>query len=247
MKYLLSLFTLAFFLNASEFAYIEPVAVEEAPIEKVVEEVVKEVPLDSDVDGVFDGEDKCPNTQSGEKVDKYGCLIKQDSDKDGVPDEDDKCPNTLGGIKVDYRGCELDSDDDGIVDSKDKCSNTSKDFAVDGYGCPQTAILKVNFAPGKYNVSDDLVNDLQNFALFLKENRGYEVIIYGYTDSLGSAVSNKKLSLNRANAVREALTRYGIKRTSLTTIGKGEADPIADNTTKEGRAQNRRIEVELLQ
>ncbi|EDZ61616.1 protein containing OmpA/MotB C-terminal domain [Sulfurimonas gotlandica GD1] len=254
MKYIktsliLSLFV--FSLNASEvtpkidseFAYIQPIAVEEAPVVKAVEEAQ----LDGDSDGVLDRDDKCPNTQAGEKVDASGCMIKLDSDKDGVPDTDDKCPNTPAGTKVDYRGCELDSDDDGIVDSKDKCPDTSKDFVVDGYGCPQTATLKVNFAPSKYNVSEELVNDLQNFALFLKENPGYQILIYGYTDSIGSAAANKTLSQNRANAVKEALSRYGIKTTRMTAIGKGEANPIADNTTKTGRAENRRIEVELLQ
>jgi OOP family OmpA-OmpF porin len=245
MKYFLSLLVLVFSLNASEFTYIQPIAVEDRPVEKIAEAEV--IVSDGDSDGVFDGEDKCPTTRSGEKVDKYGCLIKADSDKDGVPDEDDRCPNTPADIKVDYRGCEVDSDDDGISDSKDECPNTSKDFVVDGYGCPQTATLKVNFETGKYNVSEELINDLQTFALFLKENTGYEVIIYGYTDSVGSEILNRKLSQNRANAVKEALTRYGIKRTRLTSIGKGEANPVADNATKAGRAQNRRIEVELLQ
>lgn len=243
MKYLLVVLALSFFAYASEFAHIQPVAVEEAPVIKVVESA----PLDSDSDGILDKGDKCPNTQAGEKVDEFGCMIKLDADKDGVPDEDDKCPNTSAGTKVNDKGCELDSDDDGIADSKDKCPDTSKDFVVDGYGCPQTATLKVNFAPNKYNVSDELINDLQNFALFLKENPGYQVIIYGYTDSSGNKVANKELSQNRANAVKEALSRYGINTTKMTAIGKGEADPIADNTTKEGRAQNRRIEVELLQ
>ncbi|MEA2091399.1 MAG: OmpA family protein [Campylobacterota bacterium] len=243
MKYLVAILTLTFYLNASEFTYIEPIAVEEAPVKKAVESA----PLDSDADGVLDREDRCPNTKSGETVDKFGCLLKEDSDRDGVPNEADKCPNTVLETKVDYRGCELDSDDDGIVDTKDKCPDTSKDFAVDGYGCPQTATLKVNFAPNKYNVSDELVSNLQDFALFLKANVGYQVIIYGYTDNIGSEEVNKKLSQNRANAVKETLSRYGIKRTRLTAIGKGEADPIANNKDKEGRAKNRRIEVELLQ
>ena len=243
MKYLLPMLALALSLSASEFTHIQPIAVEEAPVAKAVESA----PLDSDSDGVLDRNDKCPNTKAGEKVDSVGCLLVPDSDKDGVPDTDDKCPNTIAGTKVDYRGCELDSDDDGIVDSKDQCADTSKDFVVDGYGCPQTATLKVNFEPSKYNVSEELINDLQNFALFLKENPGYQIIIYGYTDSIGSAIANKKLSQNRANAVKEALSRYGIKNTKMTAIGKGEADPIADNMNKAGRAQNRRIEVELLQ
>ena len=225
------------------YQYIEPIAIEEAPANLVVEAE----PTDKDADGVLDEIDRCPNTKLGEEVDEFGCLIKKDADKDGVPDDDDKCQNTPEGIKVDYRGCEVDSDDDGIPDSKDKCENTSKDFVVDGYGCPQTATLKVTFKSGRYDVDKKLINDLQNFALFLKENKGYDVIIYGYTDSMGKAASNLKLSQNRANAVKEALTRYGISETRLTSIGKGEENPVGDNKTKEGRAQNRRIEVELLQ
>ena len=230
-----------------EFQYIQPIAVEEAPPEVKKCEVAQVEVFDKDGDGVYDDGDRCPNTPLGEKVDKYGCLIKKDSDKDGVPDEDDKCPNTKKGIEVDYRGCEVDSDDDGVVDSKDQCPKTSKDFMVDGYGCPQTATLRVHFASAKYNITDSIINDLQYFALFLKENKGYDVIIYGYTDSVGDANKNKALSQKRANTVKEALVRYGIKSTRLTAIGKGEENPIADNSTKEGRAQNRRIEVELIQ
>jgi OOP family OmpA-OmpF porin len=96
-------------------------------------------------------------------------------------------------------------------------------------------------------VSDSLVKELEEFANFLQENKGYQAIIYGYTDSIGSAKANKELSQKRANAVMKALGKYKISSVRLTAIGKGEANPIADNTSQEGRAQNRRIEVELLQ
>ncbi len=244
MNYILSILILTTCINASEYKYIKPIAVEIAPVKKAI---VKSAPLDDDSDGVLNHKDKCPNTKSGEKVDKDGCLIKQDLDYDGVPDEDDECPDTMIGVEVDYKGCELDSDDDGVVDSKDRCPDTSRDFVVDEYGCPKTATLKATFGSSMYNISDKLLSDLEEFSLFLKENRAYQVIIYGYTDSIGSVESNKVLSQNRANAVKEALKRHGIRRTRLTAIGRGEADPVADNADREGRAINRRIEVELLE
>jgi OOP family OmpA-OmpF porin len=226
-----------------EYQFVKPIAIEEASVKKTAEPEA----TDKDGDGVLDEDDRCPNTKNGEEVDEFGCLIKPDADKDGVPDADDKCPNTPEGTEVDYRGCEIDSDDDGIVDSKDQCPDTSKDFVVDGYGCPQTATINVTFKSGRWDIDDKLINDLQDFALFLKENKGYDVLIYGYTDSLGKAAANKKLSQNRANSVKEALRRYGISETRLTAIGKGELNPVGDNATKAGRALNRRIEVELLQ
>lgn len=139
-----------------------------------------------------------------------------------------------------------DSDGDGVVDEKDKCPNTSKDFIVDYQGCPKTASLKITFEPKSYKISSGLGEDLENFATFLKDNKGYQVVIYGYTDSLGDAEENKILSQQRADAVKKAIEAYGISSTRLTAVGMGEQDPIADNSTPEGRAKNRRIDVELI-
>ncbi len=227
-----------------EYKYLSPVAIEESLFKKAVAPVIDD---DNDKDGVINSVDRCPNTPPKSKVNLIGCTILADDDKDGVANKDDKCPDTKMGIRVDYKGCELDSDDDGVVDSQDRCPNTSKDFVVDGYGCPQTATLKVNFAFGKSDINQNLIDDLQTFALFLKQNRGYNLIIYGYTDDIGQEGSNQKLSLDRANAVKEVLTRYGISAKKMTTIGKGETGAIGNNKTKDGRAQNRRIKVELIQ
>ena len=139
-----------------------------------------------------------------------------------------------------------DSDNDGVIDEKDKCPNTSKNFIADYQGCPKTATLEITFAPQQYNISDDLVENLKTFVKFLQENKSYQVVIYGYTDSIGDADVNKLLSQRRANAVKKALEAYGIRSTRLTAVGMGEADPIADNMYAEGRAKNRRIEVELI-
>lgn len=215
--------------NENEFPYIKPIAVEY---------------LDSDRDGVVDVNDKCPDTPLGIKVDDKGCEL--DSDGDGVLDSKDACPNTLLGTKVDEKGCEPDTDGDGVFDSKDKCPSTPKGFKVDVNGCCLGATLNIHFQINSYAIPSGDINELKNFALFLDKNPGYKVTISGHTDSSGDEAKNKILSQNRATSVKEALVFLGIDKNRLTAIGKASTIPVADNATVEGRAQNRRIEAELI-
>lgn len=221
-------------LSNGEFPLIQPVSVEEAPLLEAVEQPKEEPKVEAKEETSQESPQE-QNTQEG------------DADNDGVADSSDLCPNTPQGVKVNENGCELDSDNDGVVDSKDKCPDTTKDFMVDGYGCPQTATLKVTFESGAYKLTDKIVKEVEEFALFLKNNRGYQVVIVGYTDNKGNAKQNKALSQKRADSVKQALLRYGIKETRLTAVGRGIENPVADNATPEGRAANRRIEVELIQ
>ena len=86
---------------------------------------------------------------------------------------------------------------------------------------------------------DDLMGKLKAVNL--------EVIIaIGHTDSIGSVAYNNKLSLRRANAVKAYLVSKGIEANRIYTEGKGKSQPIADNKTKEGRAKNRRVEIEVV-
>ncbi len=71
------------------------------------------------------------------------------------------------------------------------------------------------------------------------------VVIEGYTDASGNAAFNQQLSEKRAQAVKDELVRNGANPDKITTIGHGEANPIADNGTREGRAQNRRVEIQV--
>ncbi len=86
---------------------------------------------------------------------------------------------------------------------------------------------------------DDLVGKLKAVNL--------EVIIaIGHTDSIGSKAYNQKLSLRRASSVKAYLVSKGIEANRIYTEGKGETQPVADNRTKEGRAKNRRVEIEVV-
>ena len=245
MKYLILLLSSSvFFLSLNATERISPNDENEFPeIKPIAVELKTIIDLDSDNDGVLDSIDECPNTLPNTIVDIKGCEL--DDDKDGVVNSKDKCPTTPEGRVVDMDGCQLDSDNDGVVDYVDECPDTPEVFKVDFVGCPLTAILKVNFDTNKYNIKEEKQKEIQIFAQFLNDNLGYDAIISGHTDSIGSDEANQILSENRANAVKEALIKEGIASDRLTSVGEGEKNPIANNSTEEGRTQNRRIEVEL--
>ncbi len=217
-------------INEGEFKRILPIAAEEA---------------DHDHDGVPTSIDKCPTTPLNKKVDATGCCIDGDDDHDAIANSIDKCPTTPEGKAVNADGCEPDSDEDGVLDRDDKCPDTPKLFKVDGVGCPQTAILKVNFETNKYDIKDNYSEDIKKFAQFLKDNSGYNALISGHTDAIGSSEENMLLSQNRADAVMKSLIQESIEAGRLSAIGEGENRPVADNLLRDGRAENRRIEVEL--
>jgi len=213
-------------------------------------------PLDTDGDGVPDYLDKCSDTPSGVKVDENGCPL--DADGDGVPDYLDKCPNTPSGAKVDTKGCPLDSDGDGVPDYLDKCPNTPKGVQVDAAGCPvkkeivkvksETIVLsgdtnfefnKSKLLPNAYPVLDTLVNTM-------KGHPAYKWEVGGYTDGVGSAKYNIKLSKQRAQAIATYFVSKGVAKKSLKIVGYGKENPIATNETLEGRSMNRRVEIKLL-
>ena len=86
---------------------------------------------------------------------------------------------------------------------------------------------------------DDLVSKIKGVYL--------EVIIaVGHTDSVGSDAYNQKLSMRRSESVKAYLVSKGVEKNRVYTEGKGEKQPVADNKTKEGRAKNRRVEIEVV-
>lgn len=130
----------------------------------------------------------------------------------------------------------LDGDNDGVLNDVDKCPNTPAGVVVDEEGCEKKIVLKdVNFAFDSYKVSENYVQRIKEVADFMKVNPAYSVTLSGYTDSVGSEAYNLKLSQKRANAVKEVLVKDGVESEKITTVGYGEANPVATNKTKEGR------------
>jgi len=215
-----------------------------APVAAAVAPVVV-VDGDDDNDGVLNSVDECIYTPAGAQVDTHGCRL--DDDKDGVLNAMDECPNTPIGVSVDAKGCKLDGDDDkdGVLNSHDICPNSVAGEAVNSDGCPKTVQLHVNFDNNSYTILEQSMADINTYAKFLTTYRNYSANIVGYTDSRGRSAYNQKLSEKRAHAVKNMLEAKGVNASQLSWQGLGEANPIADNSTPEGRAANRRIEAEL--
>jgi outer membrane protein OmpA-like peptidoglycan-associated protein len=102
----------------------------------------------------------------------------------------------------------------------------------------------VLFASGKAELLPEAQDRLAQVATFLKGSQR-PVLVEGYTDSHGSAKKNQALSEKRAQAVSDFFTSQGVPADRIQAVGKGEASPVASNTTSSGRAMNRRVEIVL--
>lgn len=207
--------------------------------------------VDSDGDGVTDDLDRCPGTPANTPVDSNGCPLPQDDDGDGVINENDKCPGTPPGKKVDAVGCEIDGDDDGdgVLNSQDKCPDTPKGDPVDLVGCTIKDEIKlpgVVFATNKAELLPESIPPLETAVATLKRNPTLKIEVAGHTDSRGSDAYNQDLSARRAATVLAYLRDAGVTN-SLTSRGYGETRPIASNDTDEGRQENRRVVLRIVE
>jgi outer membrane protein OmpA-like peptidoglycan-associated protein len=204
---------------------------------------------DKDGDGIADKDDACPDTAGLAAF--QGC---PDTDKDGIADKDDKCP-TVAGPKSNG-GCPvLDADKDGVPDLEDECPIVAG--PASNKGCPEVTPQDVEelrvqaraifFTSGKATLSDARKGDnsgrLEAIKEILRNYPNAKFSINGHTDSTGSDALNQKLSEARAKVVMDKLIEKGVNPANLESKGYGETQPVADNKTKAGRAENRRTEV----
>jgi OOP family OmpA-OmpF porin len=181
-------------------------------------------------------------------VNADGC--PPDGDGDGVHDDSDRCPNTPRGATVGADGCELDEDSDGVVDRLDRCPGTPRNTQVDVRGCEIKSEIElpgVNFETNSDRLLAGAESELDVAAASLDKNPSIRVEVAGHTDSDGAAEYNEGLSLRRATTVRDYLIARGIAESRLTVRGYGESQPIADNGTRDGKAQNRRVVLRVVE
>jgi outer membrane protein OmpA-like peptidoglycan-associated protein len=105
----------------------------------------------------------------------------------------------------------------------------------------------VSFNVGRADIQPNLRPILDRFATTLRDNPGTKVTIIGHTDSSGSDAINNPLSVNRAASVRDYLVARGVAANRIAIDGRGSREPVADNSTAEGRAKNRRVEIYVAQ
>lgn len=149
--------------------------------------------------------------------------VVRDSDGDGVPDHLDQCADSKPGAKVDENGCYI-------------ILTENRQFT-----------LNVTFASGSSNINESSKGDVRDLAQFLTEYPNTQATIEGHSDNTGSAALNKRLSQARADAVKQSLVNdFGIDEARIDSIGYGIEQPIADNNTAEGRAQNRRVVAQIM-
>ena len=221
---------------------------------------------DRDGDGILDGDDLCPDEKEDRDNfdDDDGCP-DLDNDFDGVPDANDRCPDKVEDMDgfQDDDGCpDEDNDGDGIPDSTDNCPNERETFNDyrDDDGCPdekKSAVSvtkdklviteKIYFSSGSDRIQSRSFNILEEIAKTLKANPQIKRLrVEGHTDSRGADDKNEALSQRRADSVRKFLIGEGIEPDRLEARGYGEARPISDNDTSQGRERNRRVEFTII-
>jgi outer membrane protein OmpA-like peptidoglycan-associated protein len=102
------------------------------------------------------------------------------------------------------------------------------------------------FDTDKADVKQAAYDNLKNLSTSMQNNPETNISVIGHTDSTGTAAHNMDLSIRRAEAVKSIIVTDGVAGSRLTTVGKGETEPIVSNSTPEGRAQNRRVEIVIV-
>lgn len=205
---------------------------------------------DVDGDGIKDLYDKCPLVPGF--IQYEGCPAP-DKDQDGINDEEDGCPDVYGVRR--YSGCPIpDTDKDGLHDEEDACPLIAG--LKENKGCPlsreqlQAQVDQYSemifFETDKADLKEGSMDGLKKILMLLMQHPSYSVLIEGHTDSTGTASHNKILSTRRAEAILRYLTDNGYPADKVVAHGYGDAVPLGDNKTVDGKRLNRRVKIRIV-
>lgn len=117
---------------------------------------------------------------------------------------------------------------------------------LDENGCEKTISLEGHFGFDKVDINPVFEEKIKEIAQILDENARYDTILEGHTDNIGSRSYNQKLSERRAESVAKELEKFGVEKSRIQTVGYGQDKPRSSNDTKEGRADNRRVDAKFI-
>ncbi|MBE0491232.1 MAG: OmpA family protein [Sulfurospirillum sp.] len=173
-----------------------------------------------------------------------GATIESPSKEISIPDEKRPMGFIIRQAKEDMRAkAPMDSDGDGVLDGADKCPDTPRGKVVDEDGCMKLIRLRVNFDFDKYEIKDEFLSQIQEAYDFYKINKNLSIAVDGHTDSDGSEAYNQKLSGKRAAKVATKLINMGVDKENIQAQSHGELKPLVPNSSKENKAQNRRVDI----
>ena len=208
-------------------------------------------PRDSDSDGIADGLDRCSATPKGATVDALGC--PGDEDADGVLDGLDRCPRTSIGATVNSRGCVSGQQPRQPANQPPRAPDTTAARPAPVSPAPSTfstgapmVLQGVSFETGSARLQPGSYVELDSVAKVLQANPSLRVEIGGHTDNAGTPADNQHLSTLRAEAVRNYLVAKGVPFQQMVARGYGATVPRTPDTTPQGRAANRRVEIRPL-
>jgi len=160
-----------------------------------------------------------------------------DEDGDGVFDRRDRCPDTPANTPVEHHGCPL-PQYPASVKPVETPAPSAEVITLSDAGNVLFDFDKADLKPAARDKLDALMGKLQNADVV-------SIKVIGHTDSKGSDAYNQALSERRASSVAAYLLQKGLAPNKLTSEGRGESQPLADNDTEEGRAENRRVELHI--
>lgn len=117
---------------------------------------------------------------------------------------------------------------------------------LDENGCEKTISFEGHFGFDKVDINPAFEEKIKEIAQILDENARYDTILEGHTDNIGSRAYNQKLSERRAESVAKELEKFGVDKDRIQTVGYGQDKPRSSNNTKEGRADNRRVDAKFI-